>query len=119
MYRIIAGIDTYESAPGYKKIKIQPHLGSGLTEAAADYQTDYGLLTSHWKSGENKQLKLDIEIPANTTATVYIPATEAKAVKENNKSLSSSAGIKISGKEKDYVVVEIGSGKYSFTSTMP
>lgn len=119
MYRVIAGIDTYESAPGYKKIKIQPHLGNGLTEANADYQTNYGLVSSHWKMSDNKELKFDVEIPANTTATVYIPATDAASVKENNKTLTSVTDFKVSGKEKDYVVVELGSGKYSFTSILP
>lgn len=118
MYRVVTGIDTYEEAPGYKKIKIQPHLGSGLSEAAADYNTGYGLVKSHWKT-EGKQLKMEVEIPANTTATVYVPATDAGAVKENNKSLPSVKEIKVSGAEGGYVVMELGSGKYSFTSILP
>ena len=118
MYRVVTGIDTYEEAPGYKKIKIQPHLGSGLSEAAADYNTGYGLVKSHWKT-EGKQLKMEVEIPANTTATVYVPATDAGGVKENNKSLTSVKEIKVSGAEGGYVVMELGSGKYSFTSILP
>jgi alpha-L-rhamnosidase len=115
MYRVAAGIDTYESAPGYKKIKIKPHIGGGLTDVAADYKTDYGMVSSHWKINGN-EVKFDVEIPANTTATIYIPAKDANSVKENNKALALSNGIKLSGKEEGYVVVELGSGKYSFTS---
>jgi alpha-L-rhamnosidase len=115
MYRVAAGIDTYESAPGYKKIKIKPHIGGGLTDVAADYKTDYGMVSSHWKVNGN-EVKFDVEIPANTTATIYIPAKDANSVKENNKALTSLNGIKLSGQEEGYVIVELGSGKYSFTS---
>ena len=115
MYRVVAGIDTYESGPGYKKIKIKPHIGGGLTNVEANYQTDYGMVRSHWKL-TGTELQFDVEIPANTTATIYIPAKDINAVKENNKSLATLNDIKITGKEKDYVVVELGSGKYSFTS---
>jgi alpha-L-rhamnosidase len=115
MYRVVAGIDTYESGAGYKKIKIKPHIGGGLTNVEANYQTDYGMVRSHWKL-TGTELQFDVEIPANTTATIYIPAKDINAVKENNKSLATLNDIKITGNEKDYVVVELGSGKYSFTS---
>jgi len=115
MYRVVAGIDTYESGAGYKKIKIKPHIGGGLINVEANYQTDYGMIGSHWKS-TGTELQFDVEIPANTTATIYIPAKDINAVKENNKSLATMNDIKITGNEKDYVVVELGSGKYSFTS---
>ena len=115
MYRTVAGIDTYEDAPGYKHIKIMPHIGGDLTYANADLKTYYGTVSSHWKK-EGDQLELDIEIPANTQATVYIPAKSADAIKENGVALSSVSYLKVVGKENNYVVVEVGSGKYQFTS---
>ena len=115
MYRVIAGIDTDKEVPGYKKIKIKPHIGGGLTDVAASYETDYGMVSSHWKVTSNGS-RFDVEIPSNTTAVVYIPAKDADSIKENDKALSASNGMKLSGKEEGYVVVELGSGKYSFTS---
>ena len=117
MYRVVAGIDTYESAPGYKKIKIKPFIGGGLTDVAANYETDYGLVSSQWKLN-GKQVRFSVEIPANTSATVYVPATDANAVKMDGKALAAS-GAKTTGKEKEYVIVELGSGKYEFTSALP
>lgn len=116
MYRVVAGIDTEESAPGYRRIKIQPHIGGGLTNATASLQTYYGLVSSGWKKQDN-QLVWEVEIPANTTATLYIPAKSAESVKENNAALSSANGIKVNGMEGAYVVVEAGSGKYQFVVT--
>ena len=57
---------------------------------------------------------LDVEIPANTTATVYVPAKSADEITEGGNALSSSKDIKIEGTENGYVVLNIGSGKYHF-----
>ena len=38
---------------------------------------------------ENNKIILDVEIPVNTTATVYVPAASADAVLENGNVLSS------------------------------
>ena len=57
---------------------------------------------------------MDVEIPANTNATVYIPAADTNAVTESGKNLSSINDIKIAGTENGYVVLELGSGKYHF-----
>ncbi len=117
MYRVMAGLDT-EDGDGiaYKKIRIQPHIGGGLTNAAATYQTLYGKLSSGWLIRDGK-LTLSIEIPANTSATVYIPVQGSNEVMENGEALSASAGIQVMGREKEYQVVKTGSGKYTFTTT--
>jgi alpha-L-rhamnosidase len=115
MYRVIAGIDVYEDAPGYKHIKIMPHPGGGLTYANADLKTYYGVISSHWKM-DNGSLRFDVEIPANTKATIYIPASSVELIKENNIALTSVKDIKVVGKEANYIVVEVGSGGYHFNS---
>jgi alpha-L-rhamnosidase len=115
MYRAMAGIDTYDDAPGYKHIRIMPHIGGNFSYVNADYKTNYGTLSSNWKV-DSSNLQLDVEIPCNTTATIYIPAASADVVKEGNNQLSKVTGIKVSGKENEYVVVEVGSGKYYFTA---
>ena len=56
-------------------------------------------------------------VPANTTATIYIPAAAATDVLENGLPLSSVKEIQVVGKEKEYVVVKVGSGKYEFSTT--
>jgi alpha-L-rhamnosidase len=115
MYRVVAGIDTYTDEPGYKHIRIMPHVGSDLTYANADLKTYYGTISSHWKI-DNGKLELDVEIPANTKATIYIPTNTTESITEGNISLSSVKDIKFVGKEGNYIVVEVGSGKYHFTS---
>ncbi len=113
MYRVVAGIDT--DGVGYKKIKIKPHTGGNLTNAAADLQTYYGKVSSHWKL-ENGKLQMDVEIPANTTATIYIPADSADGVMESGKSLSLIKEIAVKGMDNGYVVLKVGSGVYHFSA---
>jgi alpha-L-rhamnosidase len=113
MYRVVAGIDTYEDGPGYKHIRIWPHPGGGLTHVAADLQTYYGRVSSHWQL-ENGSLALDVEIPANTSASIYIPANEPGAVSEGGKPLAVIKEIEMSGMEKGYIILKLGSGRYHF-----
>jgi alpha-L-rhamnosidase len=73
MYRVVAGLDTYDDGPGYKHSRIQPQPGGHLTAAAADLNTPYGMLSSHWRI-EGGTFFLDVVIPANTRSEVFVPA---------------------------------------------
>jgi alpha-L-rhamnosidase len=114
MYRVITGIDTYEEKPGYKQIIIKPHPGGNLTYANADLETYYGKVSSHWKK-QDRQFQLDIEIPANTTAKIYIPAANKEVIKESGQPIASVKELKLIGIEGGYTLIEAGSGSYHFT----
>ncbi len=109
MYRVVSGIDTKDDGPGYKQITIKPHPGGDFTYASADYETGYGAVSSHWKLEANN-LVLDVVIPANTTATIYVPVKEKSQVTENGKAVDTQS---VDG----YVAVNAGSGNYHFSST--
>jgi len=113
MYRKMVGLDTYEDGVGYKQIKIKPHIGGGFTYASASLDTYYGKVSNSWKI-ENGNLLMDVEIPANTTATVYVPVVNAESIKENGEILPAVESIKVKGNEDGYVVLELGSGIYHF-----
>jgi alpha-L-rhamnosidase len=115
MYRVIAGIDTKEEAPGYKQIIIKPTIGGKLQNASADYKTNYGSISSHWKI-DNGTVMLDVIIPVNTTATVYIPAASGSTVLESGVPLNRSPALKVADPEPGYVVVNVGSGTYHFNA---
>lgn len=113
MYRVMVGLDTYEDGTGYKHSKIEPHIGGGFTNAAASLQTYYGKLSNSWKvSGD--QLTMEIEVPANTTATVFIPAKSVDAVAESGAPITQSKDIKLLETKEGSVKLSLGSGKYQF-----
>ncbi|HEX5171692.1 MAG TPA: family 78 glycoside hydrolase catalytic domain [Cyclobacteriaceae bacterium] len=113
MYRVVAGIDTYEDGVGYKHISFKPHPGGGFTSVDADLQTYYGKVSSHWQASEGK-FYFDVSVPPNTTARVFVPAATLNDVIESGKVLSSANDIKVVGSENGYVVVDVGSGNYKF-----
>jgi len=114
MYRSIAGLDTYEDGVGYKHILVKPHIDKRLTYAKADLQTPYGKTSSSWKT-ENGKLTLDVVVPANSVATVYVPATSPDKITESNKAILAIKEIKTGASENGYVILNVGSGNYHFT----
>lgn len=118
MYRVAAGIDTDTAGPGYKHIRIKPYPHQGLTEVNAHLQTTYGAVSSHW-TVQDKWLILEVEIPVNTCAAIYIPATNATAITEGNIPLDQVKELTVTGQEGGYVVVQAGSGKYRFVTNLP
>ncbi len=115
MYRVMVGLDNEDGSIGYKKIRIRPHIGGKFTHAVAAYETPYGKLSSGWRM-ENQKLMLSAEIPANTTATIYVPVSAENEVLVNGQPFSASKTIQLAGKEKGYIVVKVGSGKYEFST---
>ncbi len=115
MYRVMVGLDTYEDGVGYKHIKVQPHISDSFTTASASLQTYYGKLSNTWtRDATNHTLKMDVEIPANTNATVFVPASSVDAITEGGKTLQKQNDIKIEGYEKGFVKLNLGSGVYHF-----
>lgn len=113
MYRVAAGLDTKEEAPGYQQLRIEPHTGGTFTSMEASLKTNYGLASSGWKLNGNV-LTLDIVIPANSIATIYLPAADAAGITESGMPLTNQKDLNIQGTENGKTVVKAGSGSYHF-----
>ncbi len=70
LIKVVAGICCDETKPGYQHVKFAPQPGGGLTEAQGTFQSVYGQVKSAWRV-EGDKVKLHIELPANTTGTLY------------------------------------------------
>ena len=112
MYQNIGGITVGDS--GYKTIDIAPHPGGGLTEGNATLESVYGTISSSWTLTD-PGLSLSTVIPANTTATVRIPASNAWAITEQGMSLADAPGMEVVSSDGSTVVVAVGSGSYDFS----
>ncbi|MGO8744441.1 MAG: family 78 glycoside hydrolase catalytic domain [Thermoguttaceae bacterium] len=117
LYTQVAGLDTV--GPGFEKIVIRPRVcpKAGLTWAKVRYDSIRGRIESGWKLSGGK-LELDVTIPANVLATVYVPAADATAVTEGGKPAAESQGVKFLRTEGSAAVYEVGSGKYQFASKL-
>ena len=118
MYRNITGLDTYDDGAGYKKIIIRPHPGGHLDYARASLATGYGKLSVQWKITAGKFL-MDIEIPANVSASIYLPVTSVQDVLEGGKPVTEAKDLKVAGREGNYLLLNSGSGIYHFSMVYP
>jgi alpha-L-rhamnosidase len=113
LYTYVAGIQIDKENPGYKHFFLSPNPGGGLTNVNASFNSVYGEIKSAWKI-EDGNMIYEIEIPANTTATVTLPSAELENVTVNSSQLDNDKA-----KQKDNsVVIEFGSGKYRFSYSL-
>jgi alpha-L-rhamnosidase len=113
MYRVIAGLDTDPAAPGYKHARVAPQPGGGLTSASGTLETGYGILKSSWHI-DGGMMKLEVTVPPNTTATIRLPRTGTKEVREQGAPLSAAKGIKTEGLKEGGLELTAGAGVYHF-----
>ncbi len=106
------------AAPGFAQILVKPEMPGDLAWAAGHYDSVRGRIASSWKR-EGDALSLDVEIPANTTATVCVPAADAAAVTESGQPARAAPGVTFLRAENGAAVFAVGSGHYSFRSTRP
>jgi alpha-L-rhamnosidase len=116
-YQGLAGIRPDEAGPGFKKIIIKPAVVGDLTWVKCNYDSIHGRIVSNWKR-EGNQLTMDVTIPVNTTATVYVPAKDAAGVTESGKPAAKAEGVRFLQLENDAAVFAVGSGHYHFQSNL-
>ncbi len=118
MYRNIGGIDVDPAAVGYRRSRIAPRPGAGLTSASASLETGYGTLKSAWRL-EGPRFVLDITVPANTSAEVTLWDARLDHVRDGSVALNASEGVRSARQRGNDVMVDVGSGRYSFAVTAP
>jgi len=114
-YHDLAGIQS--DGAGFRKIIIKPAMVGTMAWAKGSYMCPAGKIVSEWRR-EGEAMRMDVEIPVNTTAIVWIPAKEETEVTEDGKKVGTVAGIKVLGGVGLFVQVEVGSGKWRFGGRM-
>lgn len=107
-YTGIGGIRQDEGGVAFNKIRIEPEMVGDLTAAQTQYDSAYGIIATDWKKTADG-FQLDVTIPVNTTAVVYLPAASHQTVSEANQS-----AYKQLGNKNRKAIVSIGSGTYKF-----
>lgn len=111
-----AGIKTDEA--GYRTFTLKPEIAKeGIGMVKANYHSINGDIISSWKK-EGNYILFHFEVPVNTKAEVFIPASRKDEVKENNQNLKSNDTIDIKGFTDGYLQLELGSGSYDFQTNL-
>lgn len=118
MYRVILGINPDENQPGYKHVIIKPMPNRSLHWAKGSYNSIHGKIEVHWRL-DGEIFELDITVPPNTTATIYILAANPDEITESGKLIDDIEEIFILGYESPTALIEISSGTYLFKSKIP
>lgn len=118
MYNYSLGIQRDPENPGFKHFILQPTPDptGEMTYAKGGYESMYGTISSAWAL-ENDGWTYTLSVPANTSATLYLPAKSVRKVREKGKKLKKVSGIEIKGKEDDRLIMELVSGEYEFEIT--
>ena len=71
-YNDLAGIQQAQGSIAYRDIEIRPQLVGDIDSVSASFESLYGKISSSWKREDNR-FKLEVEIPVNTRARIYLP----------------------------------------------
>ena len=103
--RKLMGIEPLE--PGFKKIRIKPR-PAALQQASVSIPTIRGTVSVSFENTPGKRFEMNVEIPANSTAEVWLPCLSA-----NPRLLVDDVPQK-GTREGNFMKVSIGSGRHSF-----
>ncbi len=117
MWRVVAGINPLEEAPGCSSVRISPIPGGGLTWAKAGWRSIRGTIGVEW-SRSAETFTLDVSIPPNMTAAVVIPGAAAAATTESGVALARAPGVNVVGHKAEGLELRVGSGSYHFRADL-
>jgi len=116
-YEYLAGIKSDAANPGFKQTVIRPYPIGQLEFVRASHSSMYGTIHSEWRRGASG-FEMKVAIPANTAATVYVPARDAAAVQEGGVPAAQAEGVRLLRSENGMAVFSVGSGSYSFSAPL-
>jgi alpha-L-rhamnosidase len=113
MVENIGGIRS--DGPAYKHIIIAPVIDERLNAVLVGNNSIRGPIWVLWSREGGRLALVEVNIPANTTATVHVPVSPGQVLREGGRPIAEAEGVKVLRTEADRVVVEVGSGHYGFT----
>ena len=117
-YGRLAGIQPDPSGPGFKRFLLQPTPIGDLSFVQASYVSAQGTILSRW-TRKDGALMLDVTIPPNTTATVFVPTRTPATVTEGGRPAAQAPGVTFLRAEDGAALYAVGSGHYLFGAALP
>jgi alpha-L-rhamnosidase len=116
----LAGIKTDLQAPGFQHFLLKPGLVNdpSLKWVKAHHDSIYGRIVSNWSLDNKRTLAWNVTVPPNTTATLYLPTSDAKTATEGGEPLAQAKGVKQAGAQSGAVVLDLQPGAYEFKSNL-
>jgi alpha-L-rhamnosidase len=111
--KALGGIRPDPAAYGMQKVLIKPKLVGTLTWVKSQHESLYGLIVSNWTRAGGK-VTLEVTIPPNTTATVYLPTSDSETIMESGLPLAKAPGVQLLSVRDNIAILQVASGSYRF-----
>lgn len=112
----VLGVQPHATEGGFKHFVVRPGVTEQpeLTWARGHYESLHGRIEVSWERGD-AIFKLSVQVPANTTARVYLPTSEEARVTLAGGLLASAPGVRVIGRDGERLIVEAANGHHVFT----
>lgn len=92
-YENVGGISSDPAHPGFKHIIMRPDFKiKRINDVAARHKSPYGIISSEWHRDEDGDIRWNVTIPANTTATLVMPDGKIRETGSGSYSLKAKCG---------------------------
>ncbi len=121
MYAYMAGIAHDPDSPGFKRFLLQPHIDptGRITKVSGAYESPYGEIRSEWDVDDARRtLGYYAVVPANSEATLRLPAASADSVREGRTPLARVDGVRFLGHADGVCSYRLLSGQYRLTALL-
>ncbi|HXA74737.1 MAG TPA: family 78 glycoside hydrolase catalytic domain [Acidimicrobiales bacterium] len=118
MQETLLGVSLRPPNPdGTVRLTVAPPAG-GPGRAAGSVPTIAGPVTVSWqRRAGGRGIVLDLTVPANASALVHLPATDASRVQESGVAAGRAPGVSVYSVAGGMAVLEIPSGTYRFSTS--
>ena len=118
-YRALAGLSPL--LPGWKTVRVRPHVLGGLASAEARVETLSGYVRAAWERSDDA-VSLEVSLPPGTTGEVHMPllwlgatvGESGRALWRAGRAVGQAEGIAPAGDDGKWAFFKVGSGDYRF-----
>lgn len=114
LYTQVGGIQRDPKALAYKCFIVKPSIVGEITFAQTSFESPYGTISTDWETTPDG-FRMQVVVPANTTAQIQIPAAPNDAITESGIRADRAEGVQYLFDADGYKVYQVGSGTYRFS----
>jgi alpha-L-rhamnosidase len=113
-YSHVIGIRQMPGSIAFERLQLEPSWNRELGRAEGSFDSPRGLIVSGWRVRDDA-LEWTVELPPGVSAVARV---EGADIRESGLPVEES-GLHILDRDEDGIRVELGSGRFDFTSTLP
>jgi alpha-L-rhamnosidase len=99
--------------PGFRRVILRPEPVGDLSFVEAESRSMAGTIRTRWDRGP-QGLRLAVEIPANVTGRLWLPAPDGARILEGEKPVEEAPGVRALERKPAHAVFDLESGRYVF-----